>query len=410
MRFIKFAFLLFVSIIVFPACHQTRADYTNNKPITTDSSVNKTDTVVTPPKDTTTTPITPPPPPVTYDSKTMVFEVVFESVPTSATATIATLKYNKQGWASVEWDDNSISSLTGFEKLKNTFYTDGCGNNIPYTGAVAVNGRNQYNNEEAGLLSMNVTYNQMTDLINCGWDIENHSYYHEPTGNYNYGNDRNRNVKELEDLIFARINYKMNGLVVPTNYDGFPTAAKNFGYLFSTSQGTFDGLPPAGNPVYKDVQDFALAPVDFSSFNRMFYDNWNEMETAAKKAIDVIITKNNHYFRLASHGIDAAAFSRIIDYFKQKTNDKILMVPTREVMEYRQMAKMPVILELKDGKLTIQVKIHTLADRIRWRDLSFMINSDKKIKSVTALNAIDSVTFNSNTGLINVFKQVHIWQ
>lgn len=346
---------------------------------------------------------------VETDPKVMKFEIVFESQPGNATATIAKLKYNKFGWVSVEWDDNSPNALTALGILKNKFYTDGCGNKIMYAGALAVNGRNQYSNDEAANIPNNVNYAQMLDLISKGWDIENHSYYHEPGGNYNYGEDRNRNVKELDELLVTRIKYKMNGLVVPTNYDGFPTAAKNYGYLFSTSQGTHDGFAPAGKPVYKDVQDFALAPENFSAFNRMFFDDWGEMERGVTKAINEIAIKSFHYFRFASHTIDEAAFIRIMNHFEQTTNDKILMAPTREVMEYRLMAKMPVTYSLSGNKLTVEVNTATLPDRFRWRDLSFNVSSDKKIKEVNIINAIDKTSFNSNTGLVNIFKQVTQW-
>lgn len=347
-------------------------------------------------------------PPVPANSISI--EIIFDGIPNRALAHPSELKFNKKGWASVEWDDNSVGSLKGFEKLKKTFYTDGCGNNISYTAAVAINGKNQYNNEEVAKIPNNVNYDQMRSFIDAGWDLENHSYYHDPTGNFNFGSDRDKNVKELDELIFNNLKYKLNGLVVPTNYDGFPTAAKNIGYLFSTSQGTFDGFEPAGKPVYKSVQDFDLAPKNFSSFNRMFFDDWNAMEKNVKDAIADISTKSNFYFRFASHGIDEAAFARIIDAFQATTADKILFISTREAMEYRLMSSLPIKYNVSGNKLLIQIDISTLPNRVRWRDLSFLVDSDKKISSVKILNLADKVTFNPSTGLVNVFKQVKTWE
>lgn len=249
----------------------------------------------------------------------------------------------------------------------------------------------------------------MKKLIADRWDIENHSYYHEPYGNYNFGADRTKNIIALDTLILKKISYKMNGLVVPTDYSGFPKAAKEAGYIFSTSQGTFDGLAPAGKPVYKDVQNYDLAPITFSSFNRMFYDNWVEMESTVKNAIDVIIQKNNYYFRFASHGIDEAAYSRIIDYFERKTNDKILFLPTREIMEYRLMTTLPISYHKQNDRLIVEINTASLSSRCRWRDLSFIVNSDAKIKSINLLNGIDKATFNVESGLVNIFKQKTSW-
>lgn len=350
---------------------------------------------------------TEPPEPVLADI--MKFEIVFNTLPAKVIAKPAKLKYNKNGWVSEEWDDNSLSALKALEKLKTKFYTDGCGNKIAYTAAIAVNGRSNYNNEEIGLSDNNITYTQMKQLIAAGWDIENHSYYHEPYHNFNFGNDRVKNIIALDTLMLKKINYKMNGLVVPSDYSGFPKAAKEAGYIFSTSQGTFDGLAPAGAPVYKDVQDFDLAPITFSAFNRMFYDNWTEMENNVKKAIDVIVQKNHHYFRFASHGIDEAAYSRIIDYFETKTNDKILFIPTREIMEYRLMTSLPISYQLSHDRLIIEINTASLPARCRWKDLSFIVSSDAQIKSVRIINGIDRATFNAQSGLVNIFKQITSW-
>lgn len=344
------------------------------------------------------------------DPKIMKFEIEFSGVPKNASVTVSKLKYNKANWLSIEWDDNSLESLKGYAELNKKFYTDGCGNKINYSAALAVNGKNQYNNEEAGLLSHNVTYTQMKQLIGSGWDIENHSYYHDPTGNYNFGTDRAKNVSELENLILTRINYKMNGLVVPTNYDGFPTAAKNFGYLFSTSQGTFDQFPPAGTPTYKDVQNFDLAPINFSSFNRIFYDNWNEMNKAVTAAFKELITKNNHYFRFASHGIDLPIFIQLLELFERDGNDKILIVPTREVMEYRLVANLPITQKLTGNKLEVTINLTTLPERVRWRDLSFVVSTDSKIANIKSMSNIDKISFNKDNNLVNVFKQITNWK
>ncbi|HWK56123.1 MAG TPA: hypothetical protein VNQ80_02220 [Parapedobacter sp.] len=344
------------------------------------------------------------------DSKLMRFEIEFAADAANATIQPAMLKFNKRGWVSIEWDDNSLEALKALPYLDERYYTDGCGNRINYSAAVAVNGRNQYHNEEAGLMSTNVTYAQMKMLIAKGWDMENHSYYHEPTGNYNYGNDRARNVSELDELIYDRIGYRMNGLVVPTNYDGFPSAAKDFGYLFSTSQGTFDDLPPAGNPTYKDVQDFDLAPKDFSSFNRMFYDDWNEMNKAVTAAFAEIITKKNHYFRIASHRVDEQIFGGLMELFEKSGKDNILIIPTREAMEYRIMADLPISYVFQENKLLVEIDASTLPDRFRWRDLSFLVKPVGIITGVKTVSNIDRISFNAETGLVNIFKQVTAWE
>lgn len=340
----------------------------------------------------------------------MVFQITFADAPNDASVTAAPLKYGKKGWMSFEWDDGSTGSLAGLAKMKTKFYTDGAGGSVSFRGAVAVNGRAAYANAEMGDNYPNkVTYANMSEMIAAGWDIENHSFYHEPTGNFNYGTDRARNIKELDELIHARLKYKMNGHVVPTNYTGFPTAAKEFGYLFSTSQGTFDNLPP-GNPNYKTIHAFADAPKSFSSFARLFSDDWVDLEKRAKAAFDLLLAAPaGSYFRFGTHTIDEQAFGRVMDYFEDQSKDEILIVSTREVMEYRIVADLPRKSTLNGRVLTVEIDTSTLPDRFRWRDLSLMVTSDAKISSVTPIGNIDRATFNAETGLVNVFKQKTSW-
>lgn len=340
------------------------------------------------------------------DSTNMTFEVVFSEKPNKASIAATKLKYNKNGWVSGEWDDNAAAALQAFKILNNFYYTDGCGNKINYALASAVNGRHQFDNREFGLWEGLVTYTEMKNLIAHGWDIENHSYYHGDEGNYSFGNDWYKNIKELDDLIYERIGYRMNGAVVPTSYSGFPTAAKKFGYLFSSSQGTFDDMKPSGQPEWgKGYQDFDYAPEDFSAFGRLFYDDWAEMEKDFIKWCDDSFKYYNSYFRIGSHGIDEAAFIRMMNYFRDKSNDKFALLPTREIMEYRIMTKQPIESILTGNKLTVKVNLKNVPSRFRWKDLSFIITSEKSISQVKTINNIDKVTFNPGTGLINIFNQ-----
>jgi len=339
----------------------------------------------------------------------MKFEITFESDPGNAKVTVANLKYNKSGWASVEWDDNSPQALKGFRLLKNKTYSDGCGNNIAYTASLAVNGFNQFLCEEVAGIPENVNYNQMKELIAGGWDIVNHSYYHNPTGNCGYGENWDRNIKELDELIHKKIDYKMNGSVVPTNYSGFPTAAQKFGYLFSSSQGTFDTYAPGAVPTYKEYFNFDLAPKNFSAFGRIFYDDWAQLETSVKNALQETANRSNFYFRFASHTIDETIFSRMLNSFSTISNDRLLFISTREIMEYRIVASQPVKSEKKGNSLIVEIDGSKIPERFRWRDLSFLVTGDSKIASVNMVSGIDKTSFNPATGLVNIFKQKTAW-
>ncbi|MBO9573654.1 MAG: hypothetical protein J7497_15810, partial [Chitinophagaceae bacterium] len=335
------------------------------------------------------------------DPTVMSFEIELSNTTDDAKAAVAGLKYNKAGWVSLEFDDNSLGALTAADILKTKSYTDGCGNNIPYAAALAAIGRSNYNNQEMGAMpGYYVTYEQMKTMIGAGWDIENHSLYHEPTGNYSNGTDWAKNISEMDALILQKINYKMNGSVVPVNYSGFPTAAKNFGYLFSSSESTFDNLAPGlGN--YQKVVAFDLAPVTFSAFNRIFNDDWTKMETDVKSATATLSTLTNSYFRLGSHTVNATNLQNILDNFSSVTKDNILFIPTREIMEYRVMTTLPITYTKEGNILRVVINPQSLPSRFRWRDLSFVVTSNAKITNIKNLNGIDKATFNPQTGLVN---------
>lgn len=348
--------------------------------------------------------------PINDDSGNMVFEIVLDGSPQRSDLLPTEIKYGKKGWISGEWDDNSPAAMEAQRILTDFFYTDGCGNKTNYAFAVAVNGRNGYHNGELGLENGIVNYDSMRLLIQHGWDIENHSYYHGPDGNYNFGYDWDKNIEELDNLIAEKIHYQMNGAVVPTDYKNFPTAAKNFGYLFSSSQGTFDGLPPGGTPDWSAKNElFSRAPKDFSAFGRMFYDNWNEMEKDFTQKLNNIVGTSGTFFRIGSHGIDGDIFRRMMVNFQNKTADDFIVVPTREIMEYRIVADQPVEWSVEENKINVTVDISGIPDRFRWRDISFLFSSDQTIRQINVIKNIDRVSFNAETGLINIFNQRTTW-
>jgi len=41
-------------------------------------------------------------------------------------------------------------------------------------------------------------------MIAAGWDIMNHSFYHDSKGNFNYGSDAVRNTIEVTALILDK--------------------------------------------------------------------------------------------------------------------------------------------------------------------------------------------------------------
>lgn len=338
----------------------------------------------------------------------IITNIKFDSAPTYAVATRPNIKYNKLNHLAFEWDDASVGAVTALTKLNNAFYTDGCGNNKNYSATLAINGANEntpetypndgyiYNTPDRATLS------DMVAMINAGWEISDHSYYHDPVGKGALYTAYEMTVM-MQTYIKNRLNYWTRTKVVPTNYPGHAQAAYDLGYLYSTSQGTFDSFTPVW--MYAPPGDLSLVPV-FGAIRRDFTDQWGTDLNSLKTIISGMLAQTNRFFRIGSHNLtNAAAFQDLLDYVVLNANDKLLVSSTRELFEYREIARLPTTQSLVGDTLTIETDITNLDPKNRWRDQSFVISTDKNILSVSTSNA-DGAVFNNTTKLVNVYKQV----
>lgn len=333
--------------------------------------------------------------------------VRFVNPASSAIATIAPWKYNKKNTMAFEWDDASIGAVTALGILNTVFYTDGCGNNINYSATLAINGAN----ETTGIpysydgTDGRASVTQMMNMINAGWEISDHGYYHDQVG---FG----ATVTPLQSTILMQsfiknlLNYWTRSKVVPNADAGHAQAAYDVGYLYSTSQGTFDAFTPVW--MFVPPGNYADVPLSFGALRRYFTDQWALELDNIKTIINALLSGNNTFFRLASHTIDQTAFQNLVSYIESNAADELWVASHREVLEYREMKALPVYQEFDGDTLTIITDIASLSDKNRYKDLSFNIVSDQQILSVTTDNA-DRSTFNATTGLVNVFKQKKQW-
>ncbi|WP_316736292.1 hypothetical protein [Pedobacter aquatilis] len=336
----------------------------------------------------------------------LITQIKFASAPSSAVATVPNLKFNKKNWFSFELDDASVSLQSALNIFNQLFYTDGCGNNINYRLGLALNGASNYSGLEEkydGSNPSQTTVQVINQILVAGGDLSDHSYFHEPEG-YGAGVTPLENTIRMQDYILRKFNgYKVRSKAVPTNYEGHATAAYNQGYLYSTSTGTFDNFTPVG--LYTPLGDFGLVPT-FGALRRAFTDSWVDSYDEIKTFVDTLLTKENWFLRLGSHGIDnLQAFTNYFNYIKNQSNDRLLVSTTREIFEYREMKNLPITQNLVGDTLTIEVDLTNLSNKNRWKDLSFNVNSNSTIQSVTS-NAT-SASFNSSTGLVNIFKQTY---
>ena len=157
--------------------------------------------------------------------------IQFDAVPsTTPSVSKAGLKYNKDIAYSFTFDDATVDAFTcGFPVFKGglvsgngqtysrLFYTDGCGNDIPFRGGIAWNTVNVINVDvHTGNVAGQLTWKQLDTLYDAGWDVLNHSNSHKsklsgPMSGNDYVNEielnrvavRARTQKKVEMPIFV---------------------------------------------------------------------------------------------------------------------------------------------------------------------------------------------------------------
>lgn len=339
-----------------------------------------------------------------------IIKISFISKPNKVSLNPTSLKYGKSAVINLEWDDNSLASIKAYEILKNLNFTDGTGNNKSFTAALAINGLNNYNNKEFGdNYPDKVSYTQMQQLINEGWDIENHGDYHNKTGNYHNGENVLKNINNLTDRLFHHTGYLMNTVVVPSADLGYVKTAKSLGYLGATTQGAKDGFPIF--PEYPDILNVSLLPNDFVQLNRFFTDDWTAsyVEDKLNPLIDELIAKSSvttpYLFRLGSHTINNEGFKLFTNHIQKVANDKIWVTSMREFLEYR-IVKEKIQTTQYSNKNTVYIVLNysKIPKNIRFEDISYLIDADAEIEKIEITGATHS-SYNKEKKLINIFKE-----
>lgn len=360
-------------------------------------------------------PITDPEPPITQPVSNLVTIIVnFANTPT-ATTSFPKLKYNKSKAIIFEFDDNAGSVVTAYDKLKTTYYTDGCGNQKNYSLGLAVNGKNNFNNAEWGdNYPGKASYSQVNGLIPYGLDVMNHSYYHEPNGNYSNGTNITKNFRDLDDLVQEKYNgYKMNTVVVPTNYAGYQLAARDYGYLVGSSEGTFDGITPYPSEWNPLGSISGIPKQNYTAIKRTFSDNWTSGGVQWSTISSFFSSTTADYFEIGTHGIDqnVGNFNSWIDSIAQQANDRILFQSLRELMEYKHVKENVTKSEQITGNsMKITLDYSSVPNQhISWYDLSLLVDSSQSITSVSIDNTDFNLSYNSSAKLININRRRTKW-
>jgi hypothetical protein len=355
-------------------------------------------------------------------SKTISFKIKLKSTD-KVTIAVSPLKYNKHLAYSFTLDDGYRSAyLTAFPllnggKISNSsinewkidqggdgttseglFYSDGFGNKIPFKLALAVNGGSIRDlPENRGHLS----WAEIKEMYNAGWDILNHSFHHATKHGTKYLTEVTENTTSIKQ----NLDFTMSHFVVPGGegdekyYLEYEKEALANGNL---SVASYYGVGPVFKVDSKvdldkmiSARTFVQSLKDTTSFKTM--DKYLKTIDSIVKQKDPVWfnefthgTGNTNLWNLSMRFPDFKYYmTTLANKYGLKGNDSIWMAPWQEVYEYIWLRDgIKVDFQQKNKEVIVTIKLPEIPETFRNRDISlnvetaskFQIESNKDLK------------------------------
>lgn len=388
--------------------------------------------------------------PRTQASNVKTVVVTFKTIPTYATATPTTLKYNKDFVFSINADDGFKDSYSIFYKTLNggriassttvsngAYYTDGAGNKVPFRGNLQLSTMNTNIGESFQTVrnignTAYVDWNEATELANKGWDITNHGWSHngfpdpvdrifpypEPHGpstiDYDFEIEQNQIDIEANTGLRPII---MGQPDADPNYD--PYVYNNHGIFAKVKKfSAANRYSIAGTNVTPtlDLNQFNIyGYVYISTYGETIGDNANDIKSFVDFIEDSSVGGNHYWNRLTLHrfyedeglnGMGAQSLTDIVNHIENnygaKGADNAWVASSQEVYEYLYARQTLVINQALSGQtLTLTLDFGNYPEAFRRQAISLLVDSDAEILSVTTPDSGSNISFNSLTGLIN---------
>jgi hypothetical protein len=332
----------------------------------------------------------------------------------------ATLRYDKDFAYSFTFDDNSTDAYTcglpalqgGFVAGNNTTYTglaytDGCGNSIPFRAGIAWNaaGGTGLDNHTGNVPSV-MTWGQLDDLYDKGWDVFNHSLTHRArwlgamtASDYIY--EINQNLTETRNKTRNRI--EMPTFVVPSGDGYYQDIAYAQGQKIVFDQSA-NSIGIGGLSVSNDI-NFNGQVVHRTELDNELATGGNSIGNVANRAAaGDRIWFNEFTHHVDNFGASAGVFfpnfrshvERIANNWGKNGNDRMWMAPLQEVLDYlttRQTATYTAT--LNGNQLTIDFNMQGVPTGLRRRPITLVVNSSANFSRVDVSQGVQ-MTFNGS--------------
>lgn len=336
--------------------------------------------------------------------------IQFTSTPTSAPMlTKAVLRFDKDFAFSYTIDDATIDAVTTVYPVlrggtvRSTgvsypgfFYTDGCGNNMPFNAGIAWNTANQFGIDvHVGNVVDQLTWGQLDTLYDAGWDVLNHSYSHKskwlfPMAGNDYLNEVEQNGIAVRNKTRGKV--QMPVFVVPANDDTYHTPALNLGHKLILDQSAstigYGGLRVdnlqnlyalkvhrtyLGELYKREIPSF-IDTVALRSKNgvKMWYNEFSH------RVDNYSTTSGTYNFAYFKSRIEAVANK----YGKEGT-DRMWMAPPQEVYEYLVTRETTTFTsQLTGNRLDIAFNILNIPSWVRRKTLTLVVNTTADFNNV----------------------------
>ena len=357
--------------------------------------------------------------------------ISFTTTPSSTpSVSKAVLRYNKDFAYSFTFDDATIDAFTtGLPVLSGglvrgngvtyagLFYTDGCGNSLPFTAGIAWNTANQFGIDvHTGNVADQLRWGQLDTLCDAGWDVINHSYSHK--SRWLYPMSSNEYINEIEQNNIAvrnktRRRLEMPVFAVPANDDYYHSYALNLGHkiIFDQSASTigFGGLRvdtlqnlnalkvhrTALNDTYRNVVPQFLDSAALRSRNgvKMWFNEF------AHRVDNFGLSAPNYNFYYFKSRLESAA-----NQYGRDGQDRMWMAPPQEVYEYLMMRQtVGFTTQLIGNQLDVNIDLRQVPIELRRKTITLVVNSSAEFNRVEVPSGV-RMTFKGtgNQKIINL--------
>jgi hypothetical protein len=342
------------------------------------------------------------------NDRTVSIAVTLDAPAKNVTINIAPLRYHKSFACSFTLDDGLVSAARVAFPFFNggqvapsfkdhwgadqggdgahypgLFYTDGCGNNLPFTAAVAINAR------AIGTFTGYLSWNDLERMTRAGWDVLNHSYTHATGKDVQAAWEVEENTRTVQQ----RLHTGMQQFVIPGGKDS------DLSLPLYTDAAFAQGLHAVhcGNFTSHWMEPAASAHWDSLRVGRLFLHN--KMKNDVLKEIDQHLETGKHYWlNIFTHSVGnddlwnisfpfndfSAFFNRLAAVYGRDGKDNIWFAPPEAVHVYEALrrAVKPAI-KRNGNKLLITFDA---PQPEKHRALTFMVQGGAAITAVSGKN------------------------